>query len=269
MPSLSEEIVAEVRKRSESLEGLPGIRMVAISLGYTFVELDNGTMGVCFTPRSDSQSCAHYSRAGTLAKKHILELTKLMLSPHPLEKSVGIAAVNALSQMIMDHEPDHYRFSDTDFLKLLPFDGQRLKVGMVGNIGPFVPFLLKHASCLTIVDDNPSFFPGFQENGYIISRNIADLADVDVLIITGSSAAVGDFDQVIECAKSARFIGVVGPSAGWLPDPAFRRGVHAVAATKIIDISGARRAILEGGGTPHFIACGRKYTLTNQGELKL
>jgi uncharacterized protein len=95
----------------------------------------------------------------------------------------------------------------------------------------------------------------------VISRNIADLADVDVLIITGSSAAVGDFDQVIECAKSARFIGVVGPSAGWLPDPAFRRGVHAVAATRIIDISGARRAILEGGGTPHFIACGRKYTL--------
>jgi hypothetical protein len=50
MPTLSEEIVDEVQNRSESLEGLPRIRMVAISLGYTFVELDNGTMGVCFTP---------------------------------------------------------------------------------------------------------------------------------------------------------------------------------------------------------------------------
>ena len=92
MPTLSEEIVDEVQKRSAFLEDLPGIRMVAISLGYTFVELNNGTMGVCFTPRSGSESCAHYPRAGTLAKKHILELTKLMLSPHPLEKSVGIAA---------------------------------------------------------------------------------------------------------------------------------------------------------------------------------
>ena len=266
MPTLSEEIVEEVQKRSASLEGLPGIRMVAISIGYTFVELNNGTMGVCFTPRSDSESCAHYPRAGTLAKKHILELTELMLSQQPLEKCVGIAAVNAVSQVIMAHDPDHYRFSGTAFLNLLPFDDQRLKVGMLGNIGPFVPFLLKHASSLTIVDNNPALFPGFQVNGYIISRNIADLVDVDVLIITGSSAAVGDFDQVIESAKSARFIGVVGPSAGWLPDPAFRRGVHVVAATKIIDISGARRAILEGGGTPHFISCGRKYTLTNQGE---
>ena len=265
MPTLSEEIVEEVQKRSASLEDLPGIRMVAISLGYTFVELSNGTMGVCFTPRSDSESCAHNPRAGTLAKKHILRLTDLMLSPHPLEKSVGIAAVNAVSQMIMDQEPDHYRFLETDFLNLLPFGDLRLKVGMVGNIGPFVPFLLAHASSLTIVDNNPALYPGFQENGFIISRNIADLADVDVLIITGSSAAVGDFDQVIESAKSARFIGVVGPSAGWLPDPAFRRGVHAVAATKIIDISGARRAILEGGGTPHFISCGCKYILTNQG----
>lgn len=266
MPTLCEEIVEEVHKRSASLEDLPGIRMVAISLGYTFVELNNGTMGVCFTPRSDSESCAHNPRAGTLAKKHILGLTELMLSANPLEKSVGIAAVNALSQIIMDHEPENYRFSDKDFLNLLPFGGQRLKIGMMGNIGPFVPFLLKHASCLTIVDDNPSFFPGFQESGYTISRNIEDIADVDVLIITGSSAVVGDFDQAIASAKSARFIGVVGPSAGWLPDPAFRRGVHAVAATKIIDISGARRAILEGGGTPHFIACGRKYTLTNQGR---
>ena len=266
MSTLSEEIVEEVKKRSAFLEDLPGIRMVAISLGYTFVELNNGTMGVCFTPRSDSESCAHYPKAGTLAKKHILELTELMLSPHSLEKSVGVAAVNAVSQMIMDQEPDHYRFSETDFLNLLPFGDLRLKVGMVGNIGPFVPFLLAHAASLTIVDNNPSLYPGFQDKGYIISRNIADLADVDVLIITGSSAAVGDFDQVIGSAKSARFICVVGPSAGWLPDPAFRRGVHAVASTKIIDISGARRAILEGGGTPHFMACGRKYTLTSRGE---
>ncbi|MFH0998084.1 MAG: DUF364 domain-containing protein [Pseudomonadota bacterium] len=266
MPTLSEEIVEEVQKRSACLEDLPGIRMVAISLGYTFVELSNGTMGICSTPRFGSESCAHYPRAGTLAKKHTLELTELMLSPHPLEKCVGIAAVNAVSQMIMDQEPDHYRFSETDFLDHLPFGEQRLRVGMVGNIGPFVPFLLTYASSLTIVDNNPALFPGFQENGYIISRNIADLTEVDALIITGSSAAVGDFDQVIESAKSARFIGVVGPSAGWLPDPAFRRGVHAVAATKIIDISGARRAILEGGGTPQFIRCGRKYTLTNHGD---
>lgn len=85
MPTLSEEIVEEVQKRSACLEDLPGIRMVAISLGYTFVELSNGTMGVCSTPRSDSESCTHNLRAGALEKKHILELTELMLSPHPLE----------------------------------------------------------------------------------------------------------------------------------------------------------------------------------------
>jgi hypothetical protein len=187
MPTLSEEIVDEVQKRSAFLEDLPGIRMVAISLGYTFVELSNGTMGVCFTPRSDSESCAHYPRAGTLAKKHILDLTELMLSPQPLEKSVGIAAVNAVSQMIMDQEPDHYPFSETDFLNLLPFGDQRLKVGMVGNIGRLASG------------------PGFQAR---------------------CPCRCGNEDH--------RY--------------------------------GARRAILEGGGTPHFISCGCKYTLTNQGK---
>jgi uncharacterized protein len=263
MRTLSEEIVEEVRNCAAALEDLPGIRTVAISLGYTFVELSNGVMGVCFTPKSESETCAHYSHAGTLAKKHILDLSRLMLSSHPLEKSVGVAAINALSRLIMDQYPENYRFAKKDFLNLIPFEDQMLKVGMVGNIGPFVPFLLTRATSLTVVDNNPMLKPGFQGNGYILSRNIEDLKDVDILIITGSTAAVGDFDLVIEIAKSARFIGVVGPSAGWLPDPAFRRGVHAVAATKIINTSGARRAILEGGGTPHFIECGHKYTLIN------
>lgn len=263
MGTLNEEIVDEVKRRSSSLK-IPGIRMVAISLGYTFVELENNTMGVCFTPRSDSSSCAHYSRAGQLAKRDIVELTDLMLSGNPIEKSVGVAAVNVVSQMIMDQEPDHYHFSERDFLDLIPFEGNRLKVGMVGNIGPFIPFLIRHASSLTVVDDNPSLLPGFKQNGYTISREISDLADSEVVIITGSAAAVGDFDQILDAAKSARFIGVVGPSAGWLPDPAFRRGVNAVAATRITDIPGARSAILEGGGTPHFINYGQKYTVMNQ-----
>jgi hypothetical protein len=261
MSKLNEEIVAEVRTRSACLTNIPKVRMVAISLGYTLVELDNDTLGVCFTPRSAADSCTHCQSAGTLTQKPALELAELMLSPHPLEKSVGIAAVNAVSKIIMDHEPEKYRFSDRDFLDLLPLREERLRVGMVGNIGPFMPFLKKYAASLIIVDDNPSLPQGIMGHGPAMSRNIKDLAQVDVLIITGSSAAVGDFDEAIDSARSARFIGVVGPSAGWLPDPAFRRGVHAVAGTRVTDIPGARQAILEGGGTPHFIRYGQKYTL--------
>ncbi|MCA1785595.1 MAG: hypothetical protein LC657_06410, partial [Desulfobacteraceae bacterium] len=114
---------------------------------------------------------------------------------------------------------------------------------------------------LVVVDDNPALKIGIMETGPLITRDIRALKDADIVIITGSSAAVGGFDAALDAATSARFIGVVGPSAGWLPQPAFRRGVHAVAATKITDLSGARRTILEGGGTPQFIKYGQKYTL--------
>lgn len=50
MSKLNEEIVAEVQTRSACLKSLPKVRMVAISLGYTLVELDSDTLGVCFTP---------------------------------------------------------------------------------------------------------------------------------------------------------------------------------------------------------------------------
>ncbi|MFN2358899.1 MAG: Rossmann-like domain-containing protein, partial [Desulfotignum sp.] len=131
----------------------------------------------------------------------------------------------------------------------------------VGHIGPFMPFLKKKADSLVVVDDNPGLEIGIMGAGHTVSRDVRDLKDADIVIITGSSAAVGGFDAALDAAESARFIGVVGPSAGWLPQPAFRRGVHAVAATKITDLAGARRTILEGGGTPQFIKFGRKYTL--------
>lgn len=264
MPTLPEEIVDEVQKRAGKLTQCPQVCSVAISLGYTFVELDNDTMGVCFTPRSASASCTHYPKAGTLASMNLFDLMALMLSTHPLEKSVGIAAVNAVSQTIMTLEPKKYPFEKNDFLDLLPFNDSRPRVGMVGNIGPFVSFLSKHADQLIIVDDNPFLMANALGGNCIYSRNLKDLAAVDLLIITGSSAAIGDFDEVLASAKAARFIGVVGPSAGWLPDPAFKRGVHAVAATRIIDITGARQVILEGGGTQHFTKYGLKYTLTRK-----
>jgi hypothetical protein len=265
MTTLQEEIIEEVISQSTRLDAIPEVRMVAISLGYTFVELDNGIMGVCFTPRSDSGSCAHYSGAGALSEKPVLELCPLMRAGHPLERSVGVAAVNALSHTVMAQDSDQYRFSETDFLDLLPFDpDESNKVGMVGHIGPFMPFLKKRADSLVVVDDNPDLKIGAMAAGPVITRDVNALKDADIVIITGSSAAVGGFDAALDAAKSARFIGVVGPSAGWLPQPAFRRGVHAVAATKITDLSGARRTILEGGGTPQFIEYGRKYTLVNE-----
>ncbi|EMS78206.1 Rossmann-like domain-containing protein [Desulfotignum phosphitoxidans] len=262
MTTLQEEIIAEVTARATRLDAVPDVRMVAISLGYTFVELDNGIMGVCFTPRSDSGPCAHYSGAGALSEKPLLALCPLMQSSHPLERSVGVAAVNALSHSIMAQDPDQYRFSEKDFLDLLLFDpDESNKVGMVGHIGPFISFLKKRADSLVVVDDNPDLKIGVMEKGPVITRDVNALKNADIVIITGSSAAVGGFDAALDAAQSARFIGVVGPSAGWLPQPAFRRGVHAVAATKITDLVGARRTILEGGGTPQFIEYGQKYTL--------
>ncbi len=216
------------------------------------------------------RGCAHYSGAGSMSEKPVLALCPLMQSSHPLERSVGVAAVNALSHTIMAQHPDQFRFSTDDFLDLLPFEAPvSNKVGMVGYIGPFVPFLKKRADALVVVDDNPALETGvmdagqrvIMDAGYTVSRDVRDLKEADIVIITGSTAAVGGFDAALDAAKSARFIGVVGPSAGWLPQPAFKRGVHAVAAAKITDLAGARRTILEGGGTPQFIVHGRKYTL--------
>ena len=262
MTSLSQAIVDEVHHRAEQLPELPEVSMVAISLGFTLVELANGVCGISFTPRSQSGSCAHYNGAGSLSTRTALSLCRLMCSEKPLEKCVGAAAVNALSRLIMDAEPQAYPPSKKDILDLLPLDGGHpTKVGMVGHIGPFIPFLAERADALVVVDDNPFLTAG--KASYKVSRSLSDLSRVDILLVTGSSAAAGDLEAAISAAPAARFIGVVGPSAGWLPEPLFRRGVTAVGAMKITDTAGVKRAVLEGGGTPHFMGFCQKYTLVN------
>jgi len=261
MTTFNEALVAEVTDQARALPGLPRVNLVALSLGFTLVELANGVCGLSFTPRSPSRTCAHFEKAGTLTGLPVLELAGLLTAPTPIEKSVGLAAVNALSRMVMDHEPGRYPVAREDIMAMLPLGGAAVKIGMVGHIGPFIPAILKQGASLTVVDDNPFVCNPVGQGEYQVTRDISSLAGVDAVLITGSSLVAGDMDAVFEVTRGARFIGIVGPSAGWLPAPAFHRGVHAVAGMKIVDARQVKHVVLEGGGTRNFMRFGQKYTL--------
>lgn len=240
---------------------IPATREVLIGRIYQAVLLE-GTMGVGYAPRKSTVTCTVFKKPGELHQASATELADMLLSEESLERAVGIAAVNALSQLIIASRSEEYiRYTDLDTLKYIPLNND-LKVGMVGRIGPFINFLAKNSAGVTIVDDNPVFSEGTLGKGVRLSRKIEDIEDADILIISGSTTTEHSLEAPLRTASNAVFKMVVGPTASWIPDVAFQLGVDAVSGMTFIDMGKAFRTIMEGGGTRNFSKYAEKYTLT-------
>ncbi len=242
---------------------IPETKGVLVGRGYQAVLLD-GTMGVGFAPRRPSPTCTVFKKPGSLYKTPAIELAELVISEVPIERSIGIGALNAISQCIVDSSPENYnKYINLDLEKLIPLN-KNIKVGMVGQIGPFIKLLATNSAGLTIIDDNPAIQTGKQGNNIIVSRNIADIENCDVVIITGSTVIEHSLEGPLKYASNAIFRVVIGPSASWIPDAAFDLGLDAVSGMKFINPDDAFRVIMEGGGTMHFVKYAEKYTLTKE-----
>ncbi|MHA1488624.1 MAG: Rossmann-like domain-containing protein [Promethearchaeota archaeon] len=243
---------------------IPETRGVLIGRGYQAVLLE-GTMGVGFAPRKALPTCTILKKPGRLYQTPATELADYVLSEEPIARSVGIGAINALSQLIIDdaRKEQYFKYLNKDMLKLLPLN-KDTKVGMVGRIRPFVKFLAKNSARLTIVDDNPAIPVGQQVQNAILTRNLEEIEDSDIVIITGSTVIEHSLEMVLKVVKDAVFKVIVGPTASWIPDASFKLGIDAVGGMRFKELDKAFRVIMEGGGTMNFTKYVEKYILTKE-----
>ncbi|MFO8020470.1 MAG: DUF364 domain-containing protein [Promethearchaeia archaeon] len=249
----------------KKMEGkdFPETTSVLIGRKYLAVLLEE-ILGVCFGPRSESSKCNVFTNPGELCRMDASELLNYVESDNLIEKGIGIATMNALSQFYIQENPKEYnKYNNLDTLKLLPLQKDR-KVGMVGRIRPFVKLLVKRSANLIIVDDNPSLSTGKPQDGLIITRDIDDLQDIDILIVTGSTVVEHTVEKPLEVAKDAIFKIIIGPTSSWIPDVAFELALDAVAGMEFKDSESAFRTIMEGGGTRNFGKYANKYILTKE-----
>ncbi len=186
----------------------------------------------------------------TLVGRNLLEVAEEEVgSEHLYRRSIGIAALNALSQPLITSDslaergfkiwPDAPDFLErvvkpTDVVTLVGFGGmvQRL-VGIckelhVTDMRPRETFLT------TIVGKEIEFGPrslsihGAEENERLLGRS-------DVVLITASALVNGTFADLLRYAGGARALGVYGPSASFIPDVLFDKGIHFVMSHRVQD----------------------------------
>lgn len=243
------ELLQSVKAEVENIDAIKA-KKVVIGLGYTAVQLSTEHVGLCYTFSSEiaPNCCQIWKKAGTLAGSQAIKIAELSLSWDLSEAVVGVAALNALSQLAIEKNLNRYTIAEGDLIdqiKIKPSD----TVALVGNIHPFVPKIMEKTRNIFILERNPRLR---EANVFPDTAAEEIMPQATVAIITGTALANGTIDRLLELSKNAKEVALVGPTASMLPDPLFKHGVTIIGSIKITDNEKILQVVSEGGGTPSF-----------------
>jgi uncharacterized protein (DUF4213/DUF364 family) len=259
--SILEETLAEIRDLLGSDFETITIERVVIGIFFTGIKLSDGSGGMCFTPIKEipeAVCCPSSARAmpwpgrfaGRSAAKFIGDL------PHapPLQKAIGIAIVNALSETCRKRRPDLCAGMVTgqDALETIPLPDEGY-VAVVGALVPIIRRLKARGKPFGILElDLRTLKP--DELPFAISQENADveIRRADMLIITGTTLLTNTLEPVLAGTRPGAAIVVVGPTASMLPSAFFRRGVTILGGDIVTDADMLLDTIAEGGSGYHF-----------------
>src|SRR4051812_19699737 len=160
---LAETIAAVTETLGRDLDGI-AIERAVLGLFYTGIKLNAGTAGTCATPREaipGDVCCPVSARAvpfpGMLRGRPAAEIMADALSPDPLRRAVGIACLNALTELCWRRRPH----PDIDLLPGVDaFDATDIhaqdRVVVVGAFIPFLKELKRRKQPFLVLEQNPA-----------------------------------------------------------------------------------------------------------------
>jgi len=237
----------------EHLQNITVDRLIA-GIFFTGVKLSNNLAGISYTPTADIHregGCIHVNGVPR-EPYHFKGLPVSDLLDFQAEgmlvRTVQIVMLNALS--VHYFNGNHYQvIEERDPMDLL--DLRRLKnVAMVGAIPPFLKRLKKEPHLkINLIERKKDSLAEDETRLLIPEEKITDiLPRCDAVIITGAAIANGTIETLLELTPEDATVIVAGPTAGFLPDALFARGVSIVSTVIVSDPDRALDLLAEGNG---------------------
>ncbi|MCP4003591.1 MAG: hypothetical protein GY725_05295 [bacterium] len=149
----------------------------------------------------------------------------------PVRDMIAMAALNAICQHVMRLRGLALEDS-ADSLGLMRLrDGD--KVGMVGLFGPLVRRLREVDAEVIILEKNETLIRRHPE--LPITFDVRKLRGCNKVLCTGTTVLNGSLDEVLTHCTEAEHVAVLGPTAGYFPDPLFARNVHVLGGRFVCD----------------------------------
>ena len=246
---------------------------IRIGVFYTGVVLSSGHAGMSYTPVQEipeavccPRSHAKMPAAGELLNKQITELMDYALDDNVLKAAVGMATINALSDVLLSDNACRYKPSAYgNALELVDITGNDT-VAMVGAFTPFIKKISEITERLFVIEKNPRVI-GKDDTFKIESADRLEeiIPQANILIITGVTLINHTLGPILDLAEKATEIVVVGPTASVYPEPLFKRGVTVMGGVRITDAAKMIHLIGEAGsGYDFFDNCADKIIMRNE-----
>ena len=143
---------------------------------------------------------------------------------NPIKEMISLAAINAICQHVM-RETDYAVESAVDSLGLLSVSaGDR--VGMVGLfLGP-IKTIKKVGAELVVIEKNEQLIQKFPD--LPITLDASKLGTCTKILCTSTTILNNSLDEILANCSPDALVSIIGPTAGYFPDPLFARGVDVV-----------------------------------------
>jgi uncharacterized protein (DUF4213/DUF364 family) len=194
--------------------------------------LTDGTVGLTYTALDGALlDLQDRTKTDNLVNISPVEITQLYAGKSGWQRSLGMAAINAVSQFVFKHSGHVLPAMDKtlDLLALQKGD----HVGMVGYFPPLVEQVRAQGVPLTVVELNEKWLQ--RADNFEVTLDLAHLNNCNKVVCTGTALINQTIDSVIENCVSADQIFIVGPTVGCLPDPLFDRGVTMLGGSLVVD----------------------------------
>lgn len=256
-------------------DGLARLTVERLVVGIFFVgvKLSNGCGGVAYTPPEAIKSASNRILKVNTPAIRGMPATAVMAGkiPGPFAGVIRLATLNALSVPFFD--ADHYCIDTSGDLSGVPTLFTNRRVCMVGAIIPLLKRLKELGAAEVAIIDRKKETQAEAEAGYgtfvPLKSTAAALARCETAVFTGAAIANNSIGELLSLVPKDAAIAVVGPTAGFVPDPLFRRNTALVGTVVVTDSDQALEILAEGGGGYRlFGSCVRKINLVNVPRLR-
>lgn len=202
---------------------------------FTALELADGTLGLGYVLLG--QAWQDLSRRQASAQPAVcpgddaLNLARGLLSPDPLRRTVGLAAVNALTRWLFDRAGLVPPASTDSVGGLSPQPGET--IGMVGHFTPLIPRLTAAGARVRVIELRPDWVG--ERDGVRVTLDPSELAGCQKVLLTGTVVMNGTLEGLLQHTRGARQRVLIGPSVGGPPDPLFACGLTRLGGTWVLD----------------------------------
>ncbi|MFQ6125299.1 MAG: Rossmann-like domain-containing protein [Candidatus Heimdallarchaeota archaeon] len=241
-------IVEEIFKSLKGQLKTHVVKEIRIGVYYTGVLLDDTGLGLAYSFRDEPlECCMTFKRAGAL-EGPAWDLAALAMSSKSLEASVGVATINALVNREIIGE-------EGDILEFLELEGTE-KIAIVGNIRPIARKLMQAGHEVLVFERRP-------QNLEVHPDWAAEylLPTADIAIITAVTFINKTLDHLLDLAKNARTIAIVGPSTPLAVKILREHEVTYLGGMVVEDTEKALKIISQGGGAQELKTATRKVTV--------